>query len=754
MALSFKNFDFKELLLKYGQFMAVGVGLLVLVPVAIMGLGMVFSSGRASANAKVLMDKNQQATNALQTSRPPEDASKPPAEFFLDLSFARVDPVPYDTDGPWFVPTTLEDNRRRNPEILLAANLKPTLVLGGIPSYITRTNGKDLQVLALMDKAVAKGKLSPRQKKQVEQYQRLLKQHGLNIPQGAAGPGGLGGAMGGGFAGMGAGMAGGGMPGMAGGGRGGFGGGMGMGMGGAPPGMGGPGGGGKFGGGDGPGGAMGGMAARSGITTRRLEFIDLDKADTQKLAQDVRPVRMVVIDGSFPYRKQLEEFRSKLRKRSLTELMSLIDSGEAAFEFRGFEVQRKTYAPDGTVKEDWRDRTQAMIDDLNAIKALAVDFEANDPKLQEYGMLNDGLVAPRPMLARDAKYPPVDVKALDESIKAMDKLMKPDSKRPASDLARKLKGGKGVFNPFNPFNPFQFDEQENNAPPANKLPAQGGKEAEKNPSEDPDADLMIPDNVLVRLLDLVQPGYTYEYRIKVKMANPNYKRTKDLAYAALGKEPELKAGEWTMVSKIDVPVEAFWYAVDSRPVGDQVNLQMHRWVDYTVPTSDMVDSRGVAVADWSVLEREPTHRGEYIGRIANVEVPIWSVENETYELARNARKQTRIPIDFSAKDSRSRTAVLVDFDGGKGHTIRSGEKQIREDLPLELLVLNPDGKLILRNSVDDEENTERKERDTETKDWVAQVKNGAVNRQRLMQQGGGMGGNKMGGGAPGGGPDR
>ena len=30
---------------------------------------------------------------------------------------------------------------------------------------------------------------------------------------------------------------------------------------------------------------------------------------------------------------------------------------------------------------------------LAAIKALAVDFEPNDPKLQEYGMLNDGLVA-------------------------------------------------------------------------------------------------------------------------------------------------------------------------------------------------------------------------------------------------------------------------------------------------------------------------------------------------------------------------
>lgn len=744
--MALKNFDFKEMMLKHGQYIALGIGLLVLIPLMFMGLGMVFSSGRAAANAKVLMDRNQQANNAIQTSKPPEDADKPPKEFFLDLTFTPVDPIPYDTDNPWFVPTSLEDTRRRNPEILLASDLKPVLVRTGIPSYVTRSNGKDLQVLVLEDKSITPNKLTKRQQKQVAAYQRQLKQMGLGNVGGAGGQG-LAGGIPGGPPGMGMGMA------MGGRGVGGFAGG-GMGMPGGPPGggFGGMGGMGAKGVGGGEGGFGGGGMNSMGQlpgqrmpgTTRRLEYVDLEKAENKKLAQDIRPARMIVIDGSFPYRKQLEEFRSKLRKRSLTDLMSLIDSGEAAFEFRGFEVQRQIYGPNGKVLRPWEDRTQAMIDDITAIKALAVDFEPNDPKLQEYGMLNDGLVAPRPMLARDTKYPPIDIKSLDDAINALNKQMRPDMKRPASDLARKLKGAKGTFNPFNPFNPFEFDAPDNAAPPATK-PAAENKEAEKNPSDDPDADLLIPDRVLVRLLDVVQPGYTYEYRIKVKMANPNYKRTKDLAYAALGKEPELKAGEWSMVPKIEVPLESFWYAVDSRPSADQVNLQLHRWVDYTVPTSDLVDSQSRPVADWCVVEREATHRGEYIGRIANVEVPVWSVENEAWELARNARKRTAIPIDFTVREAgiRGSAAILVDFSGGKGFTTKASDKTIREDLPLELLVLNPDGKLILRNSVDDEENTERSTRETEVKDWLVQVKNGAANRRGVLQQpgiGGGVGG--------------
>ena len=727
--MALKDFDFKELMLKHGQYAALGVGLLILLPLTLMGMGKMIGSGRASANAKVLLDKTQQANNAIQTSQPTDDVSKPPEEFLLEIKNTPINPLAYDTENPWFVPSTFEDLKRRNPEVLMAGELKPDLVRAAIPSYILAPGGK--QIMALTVKATARNKLTKRQKERLAAQEKLLKQFGLSGQGGGGGiagmPGGFsgpGGGMPGGFSGPGGGMPGGkGMPGNPGGDGRGAGMAGGLGMPGNPAG--------------GFSGGLGGMLGntpgqRQPGTALRLEPIDIDKINDQTLAQEIRPFRLVVINGSFPYRKELEEFRSKLRKHSLTELMSLIDSGEAKFAFQGFQVQRRIYGPDGKVKLDWHDRTKEMIDAINGIRALAVDFEADDEKLKEYGILNSGLIAPLPMLApeRNTRYPALDIKGIDEAIANLNKQMKPDSKRPASDLARKLRGGdkdKSVFNPFDPFAPIDLDEQP--TPPANK-PAAPPKDADKAAAEEADAELFIPDKVLVRLVDVVEPGFTYEYRIKVIMANPNYNQPKNVAYAALAKPKQLVANDWSLVPKIDVPLDTFWYAVDSRADPEKVNLQMHRWVDYTLPSTDMSASTAVPVADWSILEKEPTYRGDYIGRMAPVELPIWSIENEAYEMYRVKGRQSRIPVDFAVKEAGAKSpAILVDFNGGKGSTVKAWGKTVKEDVPLELLVLNPDGRLIVRNSVDDEENTERSTRESDSKEWINKVKMGS-SRQR------------------------
>ena len=740
--MSIKDFDFKELMLKHGQYVALAVGLLVLTPLTLMGMGKMIGSGRASANAKVLLDKTQQANNAIQSSQPTDDVAKPPPEFLLEIKNTPIDPIAYDTENPWNNPSSVEDSHRRNPDVLMAAELKPELVRAAIPSYIPGPGGKSIMVLA--NKLVAKNKLTEKQKKRLAAQEKLLKQYGLS----GRGQGGMGGLSGpGGFGGMGGVSGPGGMGGMGGvSGPGGPGGGAGLGDG-RP---------GNLGGGGAPkggfgGGGLGGMLGnapgqRQPGTALRLEPMDIDKVTDQTLAQEVRPVRLLVINGSFPYRKELEEFRSKLRKHSLSELMSLIDSGDATFAFQGFEVERQIYGPDGKVKVPWHNRTKEMIEAINAIKTLAVDFEADDPKLKEYGILNAGLVAPLPMLApeRNTRYPTLDIKGIDDAISNLNKQMKPDSKRPTSDLAKKLKGGKGVFNPFDPFSPVNSDDED--AAPANK-PTMPSKDANKAASDEADAELFIPDNVLVRLVDIVEPGLTYEYRIKVRMANPNYNQPKAVAYAALAKPKELLANDWSLVPKIDVPLDTFWYAVDSRADPEKVNLQMHRWVDYTQPPSDLSSSTAVPVADWSILEREQTYRGDYIGRMASVELPIWSIENETYEMYHVKGRPSRIPVDFAVKEAGAKSpAVLVDFNGGKGSTVKAWGKTLKEDVPLELLVLNPDGRLIVRNSVDDEENTERSTRESDWKEWVTKVKMGQSNRPRgAGGAAGGMPGGKGGG---------
>ena len=106
----------------------------------------------------------------------------------------------------------------------------------------------------------------------------------------------------------------GGMPGMDGGDSPSGGGGMGMGMG---------------------SGMQGAMVMNNPNMVKVAKLVDVDKADGYRLAEQIIPSRLVVVTASFPFRKQLEEFRSKLKKHSLSELISLIGTDEASFEFRG-----------------------------------------------------------------------------------------------------------------------------------------------------------------------------------------------------------------------------------------------------------------------------------------------------------------------------------------------------------------------------------------------------------------------------------
>ena len=178
--MALKNFDFKGLMLKHGQYVALGIGLIVLLPLLVMGLGKIFSSGRASANANVLLDSQKRANGYLQTSRPPEDAAKPPVEFFVDLKVNPIDPAPYDTDSPWYTASTVEDIRRRNPEVLLVSDLGGELIRGGIESYMV------VQAARICKRSFSRTRIlpgvTPTQKKQAAALAKYYKRQGLGDP--------------------------------------------------------------------------------------------------------------------------------------------------------------------------------------------------------------------------------------------------------------------------------------------------------------------------------------------------------------------------------------------------------------------------------------------------------------------------------------------------------------------------------------------------------------------------------------------
>lgn len=240
--------------------------------------------------------------------------------------------------------------------------------------------------------------------------------------------------------------------------------------------------------------------------------------------------------------------------------------------------------------------------------------------------------------------------------------------------------------------------------------------------------------VLVRFVDAdVKPGYTYQYAIQVRLVNPNFGKKSDVAFDALAEQKELVSATWTLTPEVTVAKDFHFYAVDQQPlftksggsergidrgaVGpyfphEKVPVQIHKWVDE-------VTGKGIhlTVADWVIGERFLMARGEPIGRsVAEVELPRWITEMQSFVLgdvrpatAKSGAKvvKTTIPVDFTTASP----PVLVDFSGGKGHYnvdtfdhakgTAKRETIDNEESATELLVMTPEGKLLLRNSRED-----------------------------------------------------
>jgi hypothetical protein len=681
--MAMKDFNFKQFMLEKGEWVGLGVALAIMLPVFGIGMMKILSSPGPSSNADRLKALAKAAEQRINTANPPEDADKPPKEFFSNVTYERVDPDAYSTPVNWFLASSIEDTRRRSPEILPPAELHVEVVRGGMRGHIIDTRGK--RALVIQEKAVVLGK--------TKKDKRLIK-----LPNQLSGANSFGGRMPGG-------------PGGPGGERGGA------------PGM-------------SPGGGAGGMTIPS------TSWEDIDKVGTRqnvRLAETIYPVRMAVVTGTFPLRQQMDEFRRALKKRSLDELFLMLNNEEASWKFAGFRIQRRVLYPDGREKTPWQDYEKELNSAFATLFAEAVDYERDDPEFHKYeGILNKGLMMVRPQLER-GQYPKIEIPGIKEAIAKLDKESQGEEmKRPLSDLARKLqKKGVDVYDPLNPFLP-EEEEEANKAmqeKPTQPPTASPDKKAEKKDT-DADAELLIPDKALVRFMDVtVQPGLVYEYRIKVKMANPNYQQKSNLAYAALAKDKEIEATEWTLVPKVEVPQDIYFYAIDDKPDRDKTIVQIHRWVD-SLFKDPQDDKTSTTLGDWTIAEKLPVRRGEYLGRLFETKVPVWNILKEDFELGVNPKnKQDRkLPVDFTVRTNKALDPVLlVDYQGGKDIQerleYRTPENRVRfssatDSVPVQMLILTPEGKLVIHNQQDDNSNEERVARHKAWKDWIAEVEGG------------------------------
>jgi hypothetical protein len=725
--MAMKDFDFKQFLLEKGERVGLGVAAGFMVLLLIFGLVNGLSGGSATGTQAELDKARTSAKNLIDTATPnPEDATKDAALLVAEVQFDPLDPDKYRVANNFFTPSSIEDTKRRNPEILAPTEFRAELARAQIPGAIISTSNK--QVAVLTDKSNAKrvsnlGGVGRR-------FGRMFGGRG-----GMAGPGG-------------------GMP------PGGMTGGRMGGMGGMGP------------GGEGGMGGMGNMLAQ-GQPASSLEFVEFDKLEKRndvRLAQTMYPQHMIVVTAAFPLMEQWKEFRRALRRRDLADLAALNAAGEAPFQFDGYDIERRVLYPDGREKTKWTDYTKDWADSLTRLFSRALDVE--DPPQELTPFVWEGLTGPLPKLSRDLKYPELKLKKIEEALADMKKKAQEEAKLYMPKGAPSKFAGGG----FDPTNPRGFKDQEPSTGPAGgpgmmgpggmagpggvagpggRAPGRGGLDGEGVPggammTSEPE----LAEQALLRFIDVnVEPGYTYQYRIKVRMLNPNYERKKDVAYAKLAKDKQLKAAEWAPTPPVSVPMpsDSTFYVVDQKKESgaplpgapadrERTPIQIHRWIDYMETNPDNPNTKQ-GFGEWSILERQLFQRGDYLRVRHESEVPVWDTLKEDYLIAKSGKKGHKLSVEYSTQLPHTQTpAVLVDFEGGKDVRYEVGPKDgprkpVTDTSPVQALILLSDGKLILRNGQADTDDQAREDRVKEWRTWIKDVKSGRTNVNKAGQPG-------------------
>jgi hypothetical protein len=563
------NFDVKRFLLRKGERVAFGLALtLMLAMVVASGLSLARGKGSA-ANTRLLNDLNSEARTKMATSKPTADVTSLPPDLLAALAANGadlIDPDLFACDQPFFSRQGLADRKWRRPKVLAPVEFTAEVMRGGIESYMfvmgDDRRPKEIAVLAQHDTR--------------QDLNAALRMQGIFAKYQAGmavGPGSLPGGGGGG----------GGAPRMMG--RPGRGrGGMGSGGGGGSESSGGvAGGNGPDGSGSGSpgGGSSGRPQGRRGDLLNRtafrregdLKFISVDefvqKPSGRRLARTVIPTRMAVISGCFPYRAQLEEYRWALHFDSIE---SMLNDPGASLEFLGMQVQRRTVTPLGESITDWEDLD--IETPIKQLKLASTGSQKENEELLRYGIIvyPNRLVMPRPKLVRHESYPEERLRLLTKTIAD---LKKPDvvvlAQPPkASIFDREIDvwsdkpviGGEADTVPAASGSPraAQIPAPINGggASGGRRRGARGRFSEDESPADEgamtqprgQAATRVPPEYCLFRFLDVtIEPGRSYEYRIKVEIANPSYGQPDRALTEAVAREPALVADEWTVVSR-------------------------------------------------------------------------------------------------------------------------------------------------------------------------------------------------------------
>ncbi|VTT97190.1 Uncharacterized protein OS=Singulisphaera acidiphila (strain ATCC BAA-1392 / DSM 18658 / VKM B-2454 / MOB10) GN=Sinac_5121 PE=4 SV=1 [Gemmataceae bacterium] len=502
-----------------------------------------------------------------------------------------------------------------------------------------------------------------------------------------------------------------------------------------------------------------GFNANAQRIEKALKYVPLDELDKageagELPAMTVIPLRMVIINAEVPYKKQVEEIKRALRLPSFEEAQlwgPLYD---------GYEVQRRVsrVLPGGKTEvfQDWSDYNyEDKYADLINARKLADHFE--DGYLSHFIRYDMALALPLPKLVEElGSYPNVRLDAINATIKKMrDASTKQQS---PSDLMTRLTSRpprKSLFTPQDGATASGIFSQElvggpvitppKAAPPKGLFaPGTGGYPKPGEASNQEVAPPIQIEQLLLRFIDVdVKPGYTYEYRVRLRMINPNHDRFKEVAIPQYAKVKEVFSPWAQIADAITVPTESYLYAIDPaafrkkveeeygkerdlkerlQAKDNQVVVEMASWLEQV--RTDAGGNRE-PVGAWVVADM-PVGRGEYVGRKQYIKLPLWSSKDNQYVLREVAdrtiigKKDINLPrgwlVDFTTK------SVLVDFEGGKVVTKSPVTgKSVTEDVAAEMLIVRPDGKLFVKNSLTDEVDENRRKIIGDWDKWISVV---------------------------------
>ncbi|HWG43175.1 MAG TPA: hypothetical protein VN688_10350 [Gemmataceae bacterium] len=719
--MNLKEFDAKQFLLEKGERVGLGIAVTLMVLMLIFSLFMPshgFFSGSPAAKAQPLKDGASSLQTALRTTKPrPGTDDSPPVKserHLIDLDTVPLEPQIYETD-PWYEQTAPVNPARRPPIIKNITEAIIKVVHIPIDTYIF--NQQFTRVTVLRDPEKKAANQNPGGPNRFNQMRGMITSAtaSMSARGGRQQPG------------------------------------------------------------------MYNLSAARGVqgADEKPEYetpqVALDKLNgDEHLARQLRPARMAIIAASFPYKAQLEEFKTKLRLASIEDVLNEPvedpkDKAEKlqAFRFLGVEVQRKEFDIYGKELGDWK----AL--DLKAtysdwLMTSGLPFEEDDPKylpIKNYGLVWPRLRAFREESPQDQMGMPAGPMRGPGRPNAVKEAPRQEGEAKYPDLAGELPGIQKTLKDLADVQPQQISAppakfqtkgidlfNPNNPPPT----AEGTPDAKSKGGAPKEGETIYPENCLVRLIDVtVEPGRFYRYRVKIRMANPNYNNP-NVASPDYKRDVELKSKNWfELPLTVSVPQELIYYVVDQKhlrnedgtkptdkPTKDkdtlryfmwnrepnrdrQVVFQFHRWIEATpiVP-----DGQPVPIGEWSVADRVFVARGEYIGQKVKVDLPVWKYTLDSFVLpvedqkAKKVRGRvpTGVTVNFGQDNSDNET-ILVDFEGGRDSI--QGLK-VDDNSALEVLMLGPDGKLRARNSAADTRDKDRENRRAKVLNRIEEVRSG------------------------------